>query len=187
MTKGRITTIEKLQVPIRENALEVPTLHSFLKEFPWVLDPRWNLIADEKKYSALLLKHFPEADAPEVDRRIDFLCVREGTQMVVVEIKRPHSKASIKELGQIESYVHFMRETLANTTDPSFKFLQVVGYLLCGDLVSTGSVRQKRMTLENDGIFVRRYDDLLGMVERSHQEFLDQYERLRKLRLEGVS
>lgn len=33
VTKGRITTIEKLQVLIRENALGVPTLHKFLKEF----------------------------------------------------------------------------------------------------------------------------------------------------------
>lgn len=187
VTKGRITTIEKLQGLIKGNALEVPTLHNFLKEFPWVLDPRWNLIVDEVKYSKLLAEYFPDADEPESDRRIDFLCVREGTQMVVVEIKRPLSKASVKELGQIENYVLFMRDTLTNTTDPAFKTLNVVGYLLCGDLVNTGTAREKRKALEKDDIFVRRYDDLLSMVEKSHAEFLEQYDRLRRLKQDEVS
>ncbi len=40
VTSGRIRTIEKLQRLIDEDALEVPTLHNFLKEFPWVIDPR---------------------------------------------------------------------------------------------------------------------------------------------------
>src|SRR6185436_14980348 len=47
VTEGRIKTIEKLQVLIDVNALEVPVLHKFLREFPWVLDPRWTLVADE--------------------------------------------------------------------------------------------------------------------------------------------
>src|SRR5207253_1061922 len=33
VTEGRIRTIEKLQKLIDKNALEVPTLHNFLKEF----------------------------------------------------------------------------------------------------------------------------------------------------------
>ena len=34
VTEGRIKTIEKLAELIKSNALEVPTLHNFLKEFP---------------------------------------------------------------------------------------------------------------------------------------------------------
>ena len=37
VTQGRIQTIEKLDDPIKTNALEVTTLHQFLKEFPWVI------------------------------------------------------------------------------------------------------------------------------------------------------
>lgn len=107
--------------------------------------------------------------------------------MVVVEIKRPQSKAGAKELGQIENYVLFMRNTLANTTDPAFKTLNVVGYLLCGDLVNTGTAREKRKAMEKDDIFVRRYGDLLSMVEKSHAEFLEQYDRLRRLKQEEFS
>ena len=181
VTEGRIKTIEKLQQLIDENALEVPTLHKFLKEFPWVLDPRWALIADEVTYSQLLRNEFPEpANKPENEKRIDFLCVRESNNLVVVEIKRPKLKASMKELGQIEEYVGFMREHVKKTTDVLMQHNNVVGYLLCGDLVDTGPVRQKRDNLAKADIWVRRYEDLLRMVKDNHKEFLQRYEKLRK-------
>jgi len=180
VTEGRIATIKKLERLIRENALEVPTLHGFLREFPWVLDPRWTMVSDEVRYSQLLRDEFPEGDVPEQDRRIDFLCVRESEQLIVVEIKRPHVAASLKELGQIEEYVHFVRRIIRDTTDPALRVRKVIGYLLCGDVTANSS--EKRAGLEAQEVYVRRYSDLLGMVERSHKEFLDKYEALRKAR-----
>jgi hypothetical protein len=181
VTEGRIKTIEKLHHLIETNALEVPTLHNFLKEFPWVIDPRWTLVADEVTYSQLLRDKFPESsDILESDRRIDFLCVREGTNLVVVEIKRPQSKASVKELEQIEEYVNFMRDYIQRTTDPDYKYEEVTGYLLCGDLVDTYQVRGKRENLARARIYVRRYIDLLDMVKRAHAEFLERYNQLRE-------
>ena len=181
VTEGRITTIEKLQGLIERDALEVPTLHNFLKEFPWVIDPRWTLVDDEVRYSKVLRQRFPESqDLPEIDHRIDFLCVRESTNLVVVEIKRPQKRVSEKELQQIEQYVAFMRDHVKNTTDPDFSYQQVVGYLLCGDLVDTYMVRERRENLERSQIFVRRYGDLLDMVKRIHGEFIQRYGELRK-------
>lgn len=181
VTEGRITAIEKLQKLIDENALEVPDLHNFLKEFPWVLDPRWTLVADEVYFSSLLRKEFPEDDTVlEKDRRIDFLCVSEGDNLVVVEIKRPQSKASRKELGQIEEYVLFLRGLKNNTTDPEHRFRDVVGYLLCGDLVNTDFVQGRRDNLASSRIYVRRYGDLLRTVKKNHRDFLERYEQLRE-------
>lgn len=181
VTEGRIATIEKLQDLIDTNALEVPTLHNFLKEFPWVLDPRWNLVADEVTYSKLLREKFPEgSDIKEEDRRIDFLCVKESNNLVVVEIKRPQSKASVKQLDQIEQYVSFMRDYVKNTTDPELKSRDVVGYLLCGNLVDTWLVRERRDNLGAANIFIRRYADLLRMVRKNHKDFLSRYDNLRK-------
>jgi len=155
VTEGRIKTIEKLEELIRTNALEVPTLHSFLKEFPWVLDPRWTLVADEKRFSQLLREEFPEdATILDDDRRIDFLCVKESTSLIVVEIKRPKSRASVKELRQIQRYVGFMRNHVKKTTDPDFKVREVVGYLLCGTLVDTWEVTEMRDDLQRAGIYV---------------------------------
>ena len=181
VTEGRITAIEKLQGLIERETLEVPTLHNFLKEFPWVIDPRWTLVDDEVRYSKVLRQQFPEPqDLPEGDRRIDFLCVRESTNLVVVEIKRPRKKVSEAELQQIEQYVAFMRDHVKKTTDPDFKYQQVVGYLLCGDLVDTYMVRERRENLKRSQIFVRKYADLLDMVKRVHGEFIQRYGELRK-------
>ena len=181
VTEGRITAIEKLQGLIERNALEVPTLRNFLKEFPWVIDPRWTLVDDEVRYSKVLRQQFrDDREMPEIDRRIDFLCVRESTNLVVVEIKRPQKKVSEAELEQIERYVAFMRDHVKKTTDPEVSYQQVVGYLLCGDLVDTYMVRERRTNLERSRIFVRRYDDLLDMVKRVHGEFIQRYGELRK-------
>jgi hypothetical protein len=185
VTEGRIKTIEKLEELILTNALEVPTLHKFLKEFPWVLDPRWTLVADEQSFSKLLRDEFPEeADTLEDDRRIDFLCVRESTSLIVVEIKRPKSRATMKELEQIENYVNFMRNYIKKTTDPSFQFHGefhgVTGFLLCGNLVDTWKVEGKRKNLEAAGIYIRKYSDLLRLVEANHKEFLARYAELRR-------
>ena len=180
VTEGRITTIGKLQDLIEKNALEVPTLHKFLKEFPWVIDPRWTLVADEVRFSDMLKKEFPDSDIVEEDRRIDFLCVRESTNLVVVEIKRPGSKASNKELDQILRYVSFVRDYVQQTTDPELATRNVVGYLLCGDLVDTWEVREKRKAFENSQIYVRRYGDLLDVVKKIHQEFIERYEQLQE-------
>lgn len=180
VTQGRITTINKLDQLIRENALEVPTLHTFLKEFPWVLDPRWSLIDDEVTFTSLLRTNFPEPpDVPIEDRRIDFLSVKEGTTLVVVEIKRPQSKVSDEQLTQLERYVSFMRDYTQRTTDPDLKYKDVVGYLLCGTTVNTYSVNQRIRNFENSGMYIRKYDDLLSMVKSLHKEFLDRYEFLR--------
>jgi hypothetical protein len=188
VTEGRIKTIEKLGELIKTNALEVPTLHSFLKEFPWVLDPRWTLVADEQTFSRLLKDEFPEeAKALEEDKRIDFLCVRESASLIVVEIKRPLSKASIKELDQVERYVSFMRDYVSKTTDPTYKIRDVVGYLLCGTLVSTWEVNGKIKNLEQAGIYVRKYSDLLRMVETSHKEFLARYAKLREAKKQRLA
>lgn len=188
VTNGRIATIEKLSELIEKNALEVPILHNFLKEFPWVIDPRWLLVADEQHYSKLLKERFPESDTvPEEDRRIDFLCVSEGHSLVVVEIKRPHSRVSRKELTQIEDYVIFLRTEAKKSTDPAMRKNEVVGYLLCGTIVDNDEVREKMDNLANAGIYVRRYGELLDMVRRSHREFLERYESLKRTREAGAS
>jgi hypothetical protein len=188
VTEGRIETIRKLQDLIALNALEVPTLHNFLREFPWVLDPRWSLIDDEVTFSSLLKEKFPEADTVlEEDKRIDFLCVRESDSLVVVEIKRPHSVASMRELEQIERYVSFLRHHLRKSTDPEFSYRKVIGYLLCGRVADGFEPEEKVENLRSADIYVRFYSDLLGMVERSHKDFLDKYELLRSSKSQDPS
>ena len=180
VTEGRIATIEQLQRHIETNALEIPTLHNFLKKFPWVIDPRWTLVDDEVRYSRLLKEEFPDTDLAESNRRIDFLCVRESTNLVVVEIKRPSVRVSRRELDQIRDYVFFVREHVGKPTDAETTYQNVVGYLLCGDFVKTGDVARYRDMLAKDQIYIRRYGELLDMVKRMHEEFIKRYDQLKQ-------
>ncbi len=182
VTEGRIETIEKLQRLIEANALEVPTMHNFLKEFPWVIDPRWTLVDNEVQYSELLHSYFPENDEElEENKRIDFLCVGEGKTLVIVEIKRPKLRASLKDLEQIKQYVRFARTQIRKSSDPAAcKYEHVVGYLLCGTLVNTDDVQEEMNMLADSEIYVRLYRDLLSMVRQSHADFLARYNQLRQ-------
>ena len=73
-----------------------------------------------------------------------------------------------------------MRDYIERTSDPNYKLEGVTGYLLCGDLVDTYQVRGKRENLADARIYVRRYMELLEMVQRSHAEFLERYNQLRE-------
>lgn len=179
VTEGRISTIGLLDRMIEENALETPRLHKFLKRFPWVIDPKWTLVADEVSYTKLLRDRFPDNAEIDRNRRIDFLCVHEGTNLVVVEIKRPASKVSNKELEQIEEYVNFARSRAEETTDPDTRYEDVVGYLLCGGVADTWNARQKVKNLRSARIYVRKYGELLDMVKELHSDFLKKYKDLR--------
>lgn len=188
VTHGRIQTIEKLQKLVDTNALEVPTLHQFLKEFPWVIDPKWTLVADEVQYSQLLKETYPESqETLESDRRIDFLCIREGRTMVIVEIKRPTSRASDRDLNQIEDYVIFLRGRLRDATDPEHRHQSVVGYLLCGDVVGTDHAQGRVENLERSGIYVRKYRDMLQQVETMHKDIMQKYNDLKQAKNQGKS
>ena len=188
VTEGRITTIEKLQNLIEQDALEVPTLHNFLKEFPWVIDPHWTLVDDEVRYSDILRKRYPEpTEKPEKDRRIDFLCVREGGHLSVVEIKRPGTTVSMNEFAQIEEYVTFMEHHVGQTTDPKYQIHSVTGYLLCGKVSNSIIAQGRRRRLAETRIYVRLYSDLLNTVRELHKEFIERYNRLREARLNTSS
>ena len=181
VTEGRITTIEKLQNLIDTDALEVPTLHNFLKEFPWVIDPRWTMVDDEVSYSKLLRDKFP--DSPKLEegnKRIDFLCVGESANLVVVEIKRPGHIASTEQLNQIETYVSFVRDRISRSSDPDLGYETATGYLLCGNLADSPYVREKKKNLAAAGIYVRMYSELLMMAQRVHKEFISRYNELKE-------
>lgn len=182
ITEGRIETIKKFEDLINTGAKEVPVVHRFLKEFPWVLDPRWTLVSDETYYSRLLKEQFPESDTvPERNRRIDFLCVGEGQTLVVVEIKRPGENMNKNDLEQIERYVQFLRGEIDKSSGEK-KYDVAVGYLMGSNIVDRSDVRQKQKTLANDRIYVKTYSDLLVMVEDSHRDFLDRYKKLQEIK-----
>ena len=166
VAKGRISVIEKFDSLIKTNAREVPEIHRFFAEYPWLLDPSWTIAFDEAYYSELLRNKYPNEALPEEDRRIDFVCLGAGDTVHVVELKRPSVKVNWKQLDQLEQYVSFVRGKLGNA--PGRSYSSASGYIVAGDTDGTMQTADKINRLKGDRIYVLKYEDLLRMAKKLH-------------------
>jgi len=173
LAKIRVETIKKFEYYIETNAREVPILHSFLKQFPWLLDPRIMNFEDEVTYSKLLKNHFVEKKVPEENKRIDFLCVDFAETTFIIELKRPKSPIGKKELLQGTEYVTFLRTKLGN----EFK-KNVYCYIIGERFVKKDDLLVLSEGLKTQGIYLKTYTELLSSANKYHQEFIDRYDQL---------
>jgi len=176
IVEGRLKAINKFQELVRIRAKEVPTLHEFLVDNPWLLDPTWDYLHDEMDYGNKLLEMFPEAeDVPEENRRIDFLCLGYGNILNVIELKRPESTIGRKELRQLEDYVDHIYSLIG--TDPERSYQTVVGYIIGGHISRNVEVRRMVERLRQSAMYVRTYEDLQRVIWNVHGRFIDVLER----------
>ena len=136
--EARLETIERLDAAIKAGATEVPEIHQVVKQFPWLLDPRWSLLGDEVDPASLTEPYEPTKDE-ETGERIDFLFILQpkppalADELLVVEIKRGYlsngrlHRAGIAEVNKFHSYVLGVREhyASANTAVPTVHGLMI--------------------------------------------------------------
>lgn len=184
IVQGRMTTIRQFIKFVKEDARENPTIHNFFREWPWLLDPTWTQWSDEVYFSQLLREKFPQEDLDQKDRRIDFVCLGAGDTVHVVELKRPSHKVNAEDLEQLLSYVAFVKERIGNVPGRSYR--DAAGYIVCGD-VSTDSLTQtKKTVLEVSRMYVKKYDDLIVVAQKLHDDFsrkIEEFERKKRERL----
>jgi hypothetical protein len=173
----RVQTIERFEDYIKQNAKEVPTMHNFLKTFPWLLDPRIMEFEDEVYYSELLKEKYPESEEVlEQDRRIDFLCTTLADILFVIELKRPKHRVSEKDLIQANDYRTFVESLQGNEQTAVHS---VVAYIVCGERNSERRVASLTESLSmTHRIFVKTYSELLSNAKKYHKEFIEKYRAL---------
>ena len=128
--RARLETIESLDAAIKAGATEVPEIHNIIREFPWLLDPRWSLMGDEVDISTLG-EPYEETVDDETGERIDFLFALQPTppanfdELLVVEIKRGRKRNGIlhrvsrEEVNKFHGYVIGVENRLkATRTNP---------------------------------------------------------------------
>ena len=174
LSKGRIKAIEKLEQFINEDAKEVPVMHNFIKQFPWILDPKMTIYKDECRYSDLLKEKFPENDIEiENDRRLDFLCTGFGDTLYIVELKRPSCQISDKELTQLREYHTFIENNYLGTSESSYS--QVASYIIAGGTVTTPSFKKYADGMKSQRMYIELYPEILSRVKNYHKEFIEKY------------
>lgn len=169
IVKGRLAAIEKFGNLIDNNAREVPELHEFFKQWPWILEPTWTKWQDEVSYSKLLKEKYPDRTLNEPNRRIDFISIGVGDTINVVEIKRPQYKICSKDLDQLTDYVSFVKSNLGNT--PGRGYQDVSGCIVAGAISSDHLTTTKIDESKHFRRYVKTYEDLIVTAKNLHSDF----------------
>lgn len=109
--KGRLEIIEKFFKMIVTDAPETApqtgsdNIHDLIGRYPWLLNPDWQVLSEEKSMSTQL-REWGEEDIEKRDNtRYDFLALSGQGATVVIEIKRGAHDASLEDLQRLERYV----------------------------------------------------------------------------------
>ncbi|WDL69803.1 ATP-binding protein [Helicobacter winghamensis] len=183
---GRLKIIQKFEQLLNEDTREVvgendirDSMHKFLKEFPWLLEPRLSTMNDEISYSRLLLTRFPEQEnVLKENRRIDFLCKGFGQELYVIEIKRSQKTITCEDLDQLRDYCEFIEQEFQKETSDRMRYKTVKGYIMGKDLHSKAQIRANAM--KNNNMFFLSYKQALEQAKKYHQDFIDTHEQLRE-------
>lgn len=175
IAEGRIKTIEQFEKYILEDASERDIIQKFLKEFPWLLDPKMSNFESEVTYSRILKERFPDEKLEEPNRRIDFLCNNNNGLVHIIELKRPSIKIGLQEIGQIADYHEFLKDKYPND------ITNVVSFLISDNYDMENSARSIANSLEKDGkLYLKSYSDLLQQAKRYHSQFINIYNEIEK-------
>lgn len=121
--KGRLDIIEKFHSMVVNNAPETApapgadNMHDLLGGSPWLLNPEWQVLAEEKTISKQLQEWHAE-DVQEADERLryDFLALTGELGLVVVEIKRSGHAVTFEEVTRLEKYRERLSKSRSNVS-----------------------------------------------------------------------
>ena len=180
LIKARLETIDRLDAAIKAGDREVPEIHNLVKEFPWLLDPRWSLLGDEIDPESLDERHEPTKDG-ETGDVLDFLFILRPKepaafdQLLVVDIKRGFKsdgkvhRATEREVDKFHSYVLGVQEHYsANTFPPDVNGLMIAnGYTRRAD--------RKRRSLQSADVKMefRTWEGVVDHTRRLHTGWLE--------------
>lgn len=176
LVKGRVEIIRKFAQMIKDKVPEKPDMQDYLREHPWLIDPKWTMLVHEQSLDRLISDEFKILSSREKEgaRRLDFFCLGDRYQTAhVVEAKRPGGLVGRKEFDQIRDYVLFLRQKLQGESTVSEYKRAVVKGLLIADRVRQGDEGHGKAG-QDAGIFdIRTWENLLITAEAMHKEFLD--------------
>ena len=190
IVRARLETIDHFDAAIKAGAKEVPEIHNIIREFPWLLDPRWSLLGDEVDLSTIPEEYEPLVD-DETGHILDFLFILRpkapapADELLVVEIKRGFISSgaarivSEPEVNKFHSYVLAVRDHYGsgNTRVPS------VSGLMIANKYSKRADRTRRSVeqLQDIKLEFRTWDTVIENTRRLHTGWLEVTQRSGRL------
>jgi hypothetical protein len=168
--RGRIEIVEKFHTMIVEDAAETAgrvgddNMHDLLAQYPWLLNPEWQMLDEEKAVSTRLRQMVAQDERiPEETARLryDFLALSDERRLVVVEIKRSGHPVRLEELQRLDRLV----EALAKAEDREIHTMLVYGGNL--DL----SPKKREMYDDRDDLDLVEWRDVYARVKRHYEHY----------------
>lgn len=145
LAEGRRSALDQLASYMKTGALEVQQIQPLIEKNLWLVEPRWTVAHAQPTYSQLLRKHCKEkAGLATKDRRLDIMGVTNGGELTVLELKRPERTLNIDDLNQLESYVDWARDNIANGSGPDAP-TSVRGLIIGGKIAPGTNRKVERM------------------------------------------
>ena len=175
LVKGRVEIIRIFKQMIDDRVPEKPDMQDYVRDHPWLIDPKWTALAHEKTLDRLIADEFgiKTSDGNEGRRRLDFFCLGDRYKTAhVVETKRPGVIVGRHECDQLRDYVLFLRRKLQHESNDENRRTTVRGLLIADRIRPEDEIHAQ--THQQAGTFdIRTWDNLLTAAETLHGEFLD--------------
>lgn len=108
---GRLAIIEKFHALVINGAPETPSklsrdnLHDIIAQYPWLLNPEWQILSEEMTISNQLIDWNREDLVEKGDQiRYDFIGLTGPGKLVIIEIKRANHAVTFDELQRLKKY-----------------------------------------------------------------------------------
>lgn len=183
IVRGRLAAVARLAQLVDRSAREVPDMHEYFLESPWILDPAWTRYRHEARYSRMLAERYPDHALDERDRRMDFLAIGIGNTLHVVELKRPAHRISATDMTRLLEYVDLVKGTMGG--DPDGPYDDVTGHLVAGG-IPDGPVRQMVDEARAHKRYAKTYGDLMARARRMHEALEKRLEQMDGERSRGA-
>ena len=179
IVSSHVLVIRRFREMIEAGVPEKPDMHEHVRKYPWLLGIRYQPMDYEHSLKKVLDERFGIKVDDKSGRKVpDIVVMRGGTDVLVIELKRPGVVIGTKELTQIKEYVDYLRDWLDRTNTEgligkNIRGEDVVGYLLAYDIKDDVLVRREQSRLERDKIRVCKWYDILIKTEEEHRAFLN--------------
>lgn len=126
VVKGRLDIVDKFYNMIVNDSPETAprvgrdNMHDLIADFPWLVNPEWQVLAEEKRITTQLQEWGAQDIDPDDLTRYDFLALRGEGRLIVIEIKRAGHAVELKDLHQIENYANKLGQGERGTVQMAF-------------------------------------------------------------------
>ena len=176
---SHVLVIQRFREMIEAGVPEKPDMHEHIRKYPWLLGIKYQPMDYEPSLKKVLEEKFGIKTEDKGGQKIpDVVVMREGTDVIVIELKRPRDSVGKKELTQIKEYVDYLRDWVNRSDTEGLIGKNITGdnidgYLICHNVQDDALVRAEQNRLEKDRIKVCKWYDILSKAEQEHRTYTD--------------